>query len=396
MGTPCSGPQLSSRASAVSASRARFRAPSSSKVMMALSEGLYLAMRSRYASSSSVADTFRLRIRAASSVAEANTRSSISFSCFLPVSFLPRPHSHSLCRHRVHSCLQELRQLLIGQCALLRRERPIQSPQPVNPSSFVKSFGGDYQPALVPHVILWTDAGIELLEVLQRAVPHPIRRQLHHPFGQHGPHRQLLRLCLGNVGVQAEVGKEFHQPQPGKYERDLLVEQVSELVNDEQIGERGHADLTVHRAVKGFHLGALLGSQDVIEHSADALEEIGRRRSHYKRFPFGGMRHAVGLDSGVLRPVLGREYQQAERRIELQHTLQVVVGSLATCRDALRPRLGTGTEQHREGRSLHMPKRETSLVGGHRDLLTQNLTLGLWFLNAYRGRSPRSSSGRGV
>src|SRR5215208_743329 len=191
MGTPCSGPHLSSRASAVSASRARFRARSSSKVTMALSEGLYLAMRSRYASSSSVTDTFRLRIRAASSVAEANARSSISFSCFLLVSFLPRrPHSHSLCRHRVHSCLQELRQLLIGQCALLRRERPIQSPQNVNPSGFVNAFGGDYQSALVPHVILWTDAGIELLEVL-------------------------------------------HQPQPGKVERGLLVEQVPELVNDE-------------------------------------------------------------------------------------------------------------------------------------------------------------------
>lgn len=62
-----SGPQSSPRARAASASRARRRAPSASRVTIALSEGLWRSIWARCASTTSAADSWRRWIAAASS-----------------------------------------------------------------------------------------------------------------------------------------------------------------------------------------------------------------------------------------------------------------------------------------------------------------------------------------
>src|SRR5438067_807425 len=66
MGTPCRGPHSLPRARAASASRALFRAPSSSRVMMALRAGLRAAICARWASTTSSEEARRSRMAAES------------------------------------------------------------------------------------------------------------------------------------------------------------------------------------------------------------------------------------------------------------------------------------------------------------------------------------------
>jgi len=76
-GTPCSGPNVSPRTTAASASLAAARASSARTVMKALSAGCERSMRSSTASTSSTGDTARRAISAASSAAEVKARSSV-------------------------------------------------------------------------------------------------------------------------------------------------------------------------------------------------------------------------------------------------------------------------------------------------------------------------------
>ena len=80
IGTPCSGPQSSPRASAASACCARWRARSVSSTGSALMALPSRAMRARVASSSSSADSDLRRMRRASSVAGKKIRSSMFIS----------------------------------------------------------------------------------------------------------------------------------------------------------------------------------------------------------------------------------------------------------------------------------------------------------------------------
>ncbi len=132
------------------------------------------------------------------------------------------------------------------------------------------------------------------------------------------------------------------------------MKQVAELVYHYEIRELGRVDPTVHRTVGDFRRGALDGGEDAVEHPYDSLPEPSRFVAHDDRFPSGVMRHAVERERGVLRPVLGREHQEPELRIELQHLLEVAVSPLQTGCDLLRTRPGAGTEQHREGIALHI------------------------------------------
>jgi hypothetical protein len=118
---------------------------------------------------------------------------------------------------------------------------------------------GDGQPELVPAVVLGTNADVQPLEVVQRAVSYPIRRQRQHPLGQPRPQRQPFRFSLGEVGVQAEVAEELHRPESRERERDLRVEKVAELVHHQQVRERSHVDPAVRRTVGGLSLGAPQG-----------------------------------------------------------------------------------------------------------------------------------------